>query len=64
MAKESRNISYQKATITEENGIFMITEYLKDETKVYNLTDKLKEYVNVDGLSLKIAKDTELVPEE
>jgi hypothetical protein len=62
--KENRNISFAKATITEENGEFIITETVKDDTKVYNLTEKIREWINIEGVSLKLAKDSEIPSEE
>lgn len=64
MAKESRNLSFSKACITEEDGDFVITETLKDSVNTYNLSEKLREYLNVEGISLKIAKDDEIPSEE
>lgn len=62
--KENRNISFAKATITEEDGEFIITETVKDETKVYNLTNKIREWVGIEGISLKLSKDSEIQSEE
>lgn len=62
--KETRNISFSKAQISEENGEFIITETTKDEMKVYNLTEKLREWVNIEGISLKLSKDSEVPSEE
>ena len=40
MSKKQESESYSKATITfEEDGEIMITEYLKDETIQYSLTN-------------------------
>jgi len=62
--KETRNISFAKATITEEEGEFIITETVKDDTKVYNLTEKLREWVGIEGVSLRLTKDSEVPSEE
>lgn len=64
MAKENKSIGYSKATITEENGEFIITETTKDEQKVYNLSEKLREWVEIDGVSLTIKRDLEIPSEE
>ena len=42
----------------------MITEYLKDETKTYDLIECLKEFENVDGIALTIQKNRELPSHE
>lgn len=62
--KENRSIGFSKATITEEDGNFIITEVTKDEQKVYNLSEKLREWLEVDGVSLTIKRDLEIPSEE
>lgn len=64
MAKECKSLGFCKATITEENGSFIITEYNKDDTNVYNLSEKLREWINVDGVSLNIKKGSDIPTEE
>ncbi|BAO04916.1 hypothetical protein [Clostridium botulinum] len=64
MAKQSLNTTFKNAEITEEDGIFTVTESSKDETKVYNLTEVLRSHLNMEGLSIRIAKDSELPSEE
>jgi len=64
MAKNTMSTKFVKAMVTEEdtdNGKqLIITEYLKDETKVYNLTEELVKFLGVEGISLTIATDAEL----
>ena len=64
MAKETKSIGFSKATISIEDGQFIITEYLKDETKTYNLTEKLQEWENIEGITLSIKKDSEVPSQE
>lgn len=64
MAKNSFKTSFTKAQITVEDGKYIITEYNKDDTKVYDLSAVLDGLVGVEGLSLSINKDTELTPIE
>lgn len=64
MAKQSLNTTFKNAEITEEDGVFTITEYNKDDTKTYNLTEILKNHIGMEGLSIRIAKDSELPSEE
>lgn len=64
MAKETKSIGFSKACITEEDGQFIITETTKDSTNVYSLTEKIREWLNVEGVTLTIKKDSELVSEE
>jgi len=64
MAKENKSIQFSKAVITEENGEFIITEYQKEDTKVYNLNEKLREWLDIEGITLSLKKDKELPSEE
>ena len=60
MAKRQESEGFSKATITfEEDGEIMITEYLKDETIPYSLTKILKEWENVDNITLSIKKENQ-----
>jgi hypothetical protein len=60
MAKRQESEGFAKATITfEEDGEIMITEYLKDETIQYSLTKVLKEWENIDNISLGIKKENQ-----
>ncbi len=64
MATNTNNLKFSKATITFEDDRVMITEYLKDETKTYDLIECLKEFENVDGIALTIQKNRELPSHE
>lgn len=57
MAKESKSLGFNKAIITEEDGEFILTEYTKDETIVHNLTDKIREWVGIEGIALVLKQD-------
>lgn len=60
MAKRQESEGFSKATITfEEDGEIIITEYTKDETIPYSLTKILKEWENIDGISLSIKKEAQ-----
>lgn len=62
--KKATNYKFTNACITCEDGIFTIEETSKDEVKVYNLTEKLEEFIGVEGISLQISKTEELPSEE
>ena len=62
--RESVCIKYNNATITLEDGDFIITEVYKDATKTYNLTEKLKGFLNVDGVRLQLSKIEEVPSED
>lgn len=65
MAKSKQSLSFSKAVITfEENGEILITETAKDDTKVYNLLEKLREFAGVEGIGLSISSDSEIQPIE
>ena len=66
MAIESRSLKFSKATITrdEETGDFIIEEVKKDDIVVTNLSNKLDEYIGIDGLEITISKKTETISEE
>ena len=62
--KKATNYKFTNACITCEDGVFSIEETSKDEVKVYNLTEKLEEFIGVEGISLQISKTEELPSEE
>lgn len=63
MARTTRRTSFVKGTITRENGELIITEVLKDDTKVYNLDRAIDEYLGLEGVSVTISVD-DVVPAE
>lgn len=62
--KKATNYKFTNACITCEDGVFTIEETSRDEVKVYNLTEKLEEFIGVEGISLQISKTEELPSEE
>lgn len=63
MARTTRRTSFVKGTITRENGELIITEVLKDDTKVYNLDRAIDKYLGLEGVSVTISVD-DVVPAE
>lgn len=61
MAKLQKKYSFSKANITLENGKYIITEYDKENTADYNLSDILGEFLDKDGVVLSISIDSEPV---
>ena len=58
MAVRSKSIKFSNATITEdENGELIITKITKEDSKETNLSEELKEWLEIDGISLTIKKD-------
>lgn len=62
--KKSTILKFSNATINrDDNGDFIITEINKDNEKVYNLTEKMNEFLDIDGISLQMGK-VEYFPSE
>lgn len=62
--KRTVNLAWSGAELTKnEDGDFILTEFVKDETKVYNLTNYLEDQVGADNLAITI-KNTADVPSE
>lgn len=59
MAKLQKKYSFSKANISLENGRYIITEYDKDNTADYDLTEILGEFLDKDGVVLSIGIDSE-----
>jgi hypothetical protein len=65
MATEIRSLKFKSATISiDENGDFIVEEIKKDDSVITNLTKKLHEYVDIDGLEISITKKSETISEE
>jgi hypothetical protein len=60
MAKESRQISFKNAVICVEDNT--ITEYLKDETKVYDLKKVLSDWNGIEGINFTLKQEDDVVP--
>mgnify|MGYP000866488666 CR=1 FL=1 len=57
MAKQSRSLSFRNATI--DFADMTISEYTKESTNVFSLEKVLREWSNIDGLSISIKYDEE-----
>ncbi len=57
MAKQSKSISFKNATISIADGT--ITEILRDESKTYLIDKLLRDWDNIEGVSLTIKLDEE-----
>lgn len=65
MAVETKSIKFSRATITQnEDGDFIVEEVKKDDSVVTNLTNKLLEFVDIEGLDISISKKQETISEE
>lgn len=60
--KRTKSISLKNATINLEDAT--VTEYMKDETKTYNIHKILEDWDHVDGVSITIKQDDEVSADE
>lgn len=65
MSKKTLKLTYNKATLLKnDKNEYMIEEVSKDDTKTYNLSKALDEFVGLEGLSISIGQDSILPSEE
>jgi hypothetical protein len=65
MAVESKSLTFSKAMISRnEEGDFIVEETKKDSIVVTNLTNKLLEFLDIDGLNISITRKKETISEE
>lgn len=62
MAKVSKSASFKGAVINKED--MTITEYTKDDSKVYSLEKLLADWDGIEGISLTIKQDDEIPADE
>ena len=62
MAKASKSIAFKNAVIDKAEGT--ITEFTKDDTKVYSIEKLLEEWDQVEGISLTIKQDDDVPADE
>lgn len=64
--KKTRSTAFSKARIEEVDGELIIIEPGKKDMpdSVYSLTDELNEWLGIEGVSLTIKKDEEIIPDD
>ena len=62
MAKASKFIAFKNAVIDKAEGT--ITEFTKDDTKVYSLDKLIEDWDNIEGISIVIKKDADVPADE
>lgn len=62
MAKASKSIAFKNAVIDKEEGT--ITEFTKDDTKVYSIEKLLEDWDQIEGISLTIKQDDDVPADE
>lgn len=57
--KKSNKTSYAKAILSkdENTGHFIITEISKDDSKDFDLTEELEQWLGTENIALSIGKD-------
>ena len=54
--KESRTVSFSKAILSKENGKYIITEVGKDDSREYNLSEILDNWLEIEDVKITISK--------
>ena len=63
--KKSTTLKFANACMSKnEDGDFIIVETTKDNEKVYNLTEKLNEFLEIEGVTLQMGKVEDFPSEE
>ena len=56
--KESRTVSFSKAMISKEDGKYIITEIGKDDSREYNLSEVLDNWLEIENIKITISKES------
>lgn len=62
MAKASKSIAFKNAVIDKAEGT--ITEFTKDDTKVYLLDKLIEDWDGIEGISIVMKKDADVPADE
>lgn len=62
MAKSSKSIAFKNAVIDKDE--MTITEFTKDDTKVYSLNKVIENWDGIEGISLTIKQDNDVPADE
>ena len=62
MAKASKSIAFKNAVIDKAEGT--ITEFTKDDTKVYSIEKLLEDWDQIEGISPTIKQDDDVPADE
>ena len=55
--RESRTVSFSKAILSKENGKYIITEVGKDDSREYDLSEVLDNWLEIENIKITISKD-------
>lgn len=62
MAKASKSIAFKNAVIDKAEGT--ITEFTKDDTKVYSIDKLIEDWDGIEGISIVMKKDADVPADE
>ena len=62
MAKASKSIAFKNAVIDKAEGT--ITEFTKDDKKVYSLDKLIEDWDGIEGISIVMKKDADVPADE
>ena len=62
MAKASKSIAFKNAVNDKTEGT--ITEFTKDDTKVYSIEKLLEDWNQIEGIALTIKQDDDVPADE
>ena len=54
--RESRSISFSKAILSKEDGKYIITEVGKDDSREYDLSEVLDNWLEIEDVKITISK--------
>ena len=54
--RESRSVSFSKAILSKEDGKYIITEVEKDDSREYNLSEILDNWLEIEDVKITISK--------
>ena len=56
--KESRTVSFSKAILSKENGKYIITEVGKDDSREYDLSEILDNWLEIENIKITISRES------
>lgn len=62
MAKQTKAQAFTKARIYFDGEDIMVEEIEKDDCRIYNLTEILRGWENIENLSISIKQDSAIAP--
>ena len=54
--RESKSVSFSKAILSKEDGKYIITEVGKDDSREYDLSEVLDNWLEIEDVKITISK--------